>query len=302
MKRMTALLLCALLLMPAGCAYAAVEEQRQENVYDLYFREEDLSTTPGGDALRAEQVYLEGADTWGTQHLAEELVTRLLSGPGDPTLKSTIPAGTSLLSLKVEGGLAVVDLSLSYRTLSGVALTLADYAITLTLTQLRDIDSVSITVRGKELAYRDVQSFSARDLLLSSNEDVVGTVAVLLYFLNGDGNLSAEERVLDLYEGDTQVAAVVKALEDGPQRKGLSVSLPEGFRVQSVWQEEETCYVNLPSSALGVVTEERALRMALRALTQSLCSLETVAEVRYLVDGEFADSYGPISIRGEYPT
>ena len=302
MKRMTALLLCALLLMPAGCAYAAVEEQRQENVYDLYFREEDLSTTPGGDALRAEQVYLEGADTWGTQHLAEELVTRLLSGPGDPTLKSTIPAGTSLLSLKVEGGLAVVDLSLSYRTLSGVALTLADYAITLTLTQLRDIDSVSITVRGKELAYRDVQSFTARDLLLSTNEDVVGTVAVSLYFLNEEGSLTAEERVLDLYEGDTQVAAVVKALEEGPQRKGLSASLPEGFRVQSVWQEEETCYVNLPSSALGVVTEERALRMALRALTQSLCSLETVAEVRYLVDGEFADSYGPISIRGEYPT
>ena len=60
--------------------------------------------------------------------------------------------------------------------------------------------------------------------------------------------------------------------------------------------------MNLPSSALEVVTEERALRMALRALTESLCSLETVEEVRYLVDGEFADSYGPISIRGQYPT
>ena len=303
MKRLTALLLCLFLLLPAGCAYAAVEEQRQENVYDLYFRETDLSTAPGGDALRAEQVYLKDAGTWGSQRLAEELVTRLLEGPQDMTLQSTIPAGTSLLSLEVEGSRAVVDLSLSYRTLSGVALTMADYAITLTLTQLRAIDSVSITVRGQELAYRDVQSFSARDLLLSTNEDVVGTVTVFLYFLNEAGNLSAEERILDLYEGDTQVAAVVEALESGPeQRKSLSNSLPEGFQVQSVWQEEETCYVNLPSSSLEVLTEEGTLRTAMRALTRSLCSLETVEEVRYLVDGEFADSYGPISIRGQYPT
>lgn len=303
MKRWMAFLLCALMLLPAGCAYAAVEEQRKENVYDLFFREADLSAVPGGDALRAEQVYLEGADAWDTRQLAEELVTRLLAGPGDVTLKSAVPAGTSLLSLEMEGSRALVDLSLAYRTLSGVALTLADYAITLTLTQLRGIDSVSITVRGQELAYRDAQSFSARDLLLSTNEDVVGTVGVSLYFLNESGGLSAEERTLDLYEGDTQVAAVVKALESGPeQQKSLSPSLSEGFQVQSVWQEEEICYVNLPSSALEVVTEEETLRTALRALTLSLCSLETVEEVRYLVNGEFADTYGPISIQGRYPS
>ena len=63
---------------------------------------------------------------------------------------------------------------------------------------------VGITVRGQELAYRDTQTFTARDVLLSSNEDVIGTVPVTLYFLNEAGKLAPEERTLDLYEGDTQ--------------------------------------------------------------------------------------------------
>ena len=82
------------------------------------------------------------------------------------------------------GAYAKVDLSSNYRSLSGVALTLADYAITLTLTQLPQIAIVSITVRGQDLAYRDTQTFTARDVLLSSNEDVIGTVPATLYFLD----------------------------------------------------------------------------------------------------------------------
>ena len=298
-KKLTALLLCLTLLL-TGCAYAAVEEQRQEDVFDLYFREADLDRAPGGDALRAEQVYLEGASGWDAARLAEALLTKLIDGPEDLTLKSTLPVGTTLLSVTVDGSRASVDLSAAYRTLSGVALTLADYAITLTLTQLHAITSVTITVRGQELAYRDTHNFSARDLLLSTDEDVVGTIPVSLYFLDKDGLLIPEDRMLDLYEGDTQVAAVVKAMENGPERKGLSVPLPEGFHVLSVWQEEETCYVNLPSAALETLTGDIPLKTALQALGWSLCSLESVEEVRFLVDGEFARSYGDVSVEEVY--
>ena len=108
------------------------------------------------------------------------LMQELLAGPQDETLRSTIPAGTALLSLDMEGSRALVDLSTPYGTLSGVALTLADQAITLTLTQLPDIMSVKITVRGRELAYREKQVFAARDVLLAPEGDVVSTVDVML--------------------------------------------------------------------------------------------------------------------------
>lgn len=300
MKKLVSLLLCAALTLMSGCAYAAASSQREADTYDLYFREADLSAAPGGDALRAERIYLPAAAEEETAQLAETLLTALLQGPMDETLQSPIPAGTALLSLEVKGARASVDLSSPYGTLSGVALTLADYAVTLTLTQIQAISEVNITVRGRELGYRDNQSFTRRDVLLSSTEDVVGTVTVTLYFLDAAGVLAPAERTLDLYEGDTQVAAVVKALENGPEDKNLSNALPESFRVKSVWLEENVCYVNLSSASLPDLPEGAPLLTAVRALVRSLWSLDTVGEVQFLVDGEFADTYGPVNVRDPY--
>ena len=140
--------------------------------YDLYFREADLSAAPGGDALRAESCHLEAEEARAPWPLAERLMDALLAGPEDPTLVSVIPEETTLLSLELDGARAKVDLSSRYRTLSGVSLALADYAITLTLTQLPEVSAVSITVHGQQLSYRDRQIFAAGDVLFSSNEDV----------------------------------------------------------------------------------------------------------------------------------
>lgn len=295
MRKLVSLLLCAAALL-SGCARGG--ESRQGTAYSLYFLEADLESVPGGDALRAETVYLE--EDLGTTALAEALVERLLEGPSDATLENPIPAGTSLLSLELNGAYAKVDLSSNYRSLSGVALTLADYAITLTLTQLPQIAIVSITVRGQDLAYRDTQTFTARDVLLSSNEDVIGTVPATLYFLDEEGRLTPEERTLDLYEGDTQVSAVARALELGPENRSLRLVQPEEFQVKSVWLEEDVCYVNLSSSQLETLPEETDMPMILQALALSLCSLDTVSEVRFLVDGDFAAEYGGASIAAPY--
>ena len=295
MRKLVSLLLCAAALF-SGCARGG--ESQQGTAYSLYFLEADLESVPGGDALRAETVYLE--EDLGTTALAEALVERLLEGPSDATLENPIPAGTSLLSLELNGAYAKVDLSSNYRSLSGVALTLADYAITLTLTQLPQIAIVSITVRGQDLAYRDTQTFTARDVLLSSNEDVIGTVPATLYFLDEEGRLTPEERTLDLYEGDTQVSAVARALELGPENRSLRLVQPEEFQVKSVWLEEDVCYVNLSSSQLETLPEERDMPMILQALALSLCSLDTVSEVRFLVDGDFAAEYGGASIADPY--
>ena len=215
-------------------------------------------------------------------------------------LANTIPEETTLLSLELDGTRAKVDLSTRYRLLSGVALALADYAITLTLTQLPEISAVSITVRGQQLAYRDRQVFSSRDVLFSTNEDVIDDVPATLYFLDERGGLAPVELTLDLYEGDTQVGAVVKALLDGTEERDLYTAMPEGFQVTSVRLEDGPCYVDLPSAALAEMPEGANLPLALRALAESLLSLQAVEEVRYLVDGEFASSYGSASVLEPY--
>lgn len=286
-KQIGLLLLVPLLLLPAGCG----REEPARTAYDLYFQEADLTYSAGESPFRTETVYLYDAETDAAPRLAEALVRELLKGPADETLKSTLPAGTTLLSLEIEGDRARVDLSPSYESLSGVALTLADSAIAMTLSQVPEVSSVQITVRGRELAYREQPVLNLRDILLTPEEDVISTVEARLYFLNQEGRLTAAEQILDLYEGDTQVSAVAKALEGRPEGRDLLSPLPEGFQVKSVWLEEDICYVNL-SSALLEGLGESALQTALRALEDSLSSLEAVEEVRFLVDGEFRRDLG----------
>ena len=281
MKKGLCLLLLVLLPL-TGCR----REEPARTAYQLYFQEADLTCSAGDGAFRTETVYLYDEKTETSQQLAEALMEALLQGPADETLKSTLPAGTTLLSLEVAGDRAVVDLSASYESLSGVALTLADGAIAMTLAQIPEISSVQITAQGRELAYRDRQVLNIREVLLTPEEDVVSTVEARLYYLNQEGRLRPEVRTLDLYEGDTQVSAVARALEDKPESRDLTSPLPEGFQVKSVWLEESICYVNL-SSALLESAEDAAVRTALRALEDSLRSLEAVEEVRFLVDGEF---------------
>ena len=297
-KRWIAVLLCAALLAAFGWGQPRISGEGE--TYDLYFLEADLSHAPGGDALRAEPLYIEAGEVRDTRELAERLVTELLAGPEDATLTSAIPEETTLLSLELDGTRAKVDLSSRYRLLSGVTLALADYAITLTLTQLPEISAVSITVRGMPLAYRDRQTFTARDVLFASNEDVIGLVPATLYVFNAEGQMVPWEVTLDQYEGETQVGTVVKALLGGFEEQEYRSPLPEGFQVTSVRLEEDTCYVDLPTAALSAMPEDAQLDAALQALADSLLSLQAVAEVRYLVDGEYAAVYGSAPVMEPY--
>ena len=298
-KRYLVLLACVLLI--SSCAWSGMEpEPEAEAPYVLYFQERDLTSAAGSGVLRREYADLRETEGLDSERIAKALVVELLEGPSDETLKRTIPAGTTLSSLRVERTRAIVDLSSAYGLLSGIDLTLADQSIALTLTQLPEILSVKITVQGEELAYRDRQIFTGRDVLLAPAGDVVGTVDAMLYFLNEEGTLSAIRQTLDLYEGDTQTGTVIRAMESAPGDQGLVSAFPEGFRTGAVWLEEDVCYVNLISRLAEVLPENARIDLTLDALGQALCSLDSVKEVRFLVDGDFAETYGTASVSKAY--
>ena len=266
--------------------------------YELWSPVRDLTAAAGGGAMGTEPSDV-SMDT-SPAEAARALMDALLAGPRDPDLRSPFPEGTSLRSLEIQGSRALVDLSGGYASLSGISLTLADCSIVLTLGQIPEVSVVRITVEGQPLAYRDRQSFTVRDVVLAPEGDVVGTVDALLYFPDADGGLTAEPRSLPLYEGDTQAGTVATALEAGPVRRDLSPALPEGLRPKAVWQEDGLCFVDMPSDLPDGLPDPQILSPALWALDLSLCSLENVRAVRYLVDGEYVEQYGGVRLREPY--
>ena len=99
------------------------------------------------------------------------LMERLLAGPGeDGRALSPFPSRTTLRGWSLRDGLARVDLSDSYGSLSGAPLALADSCIVLTLCQLPDVERVYLTVAGRPRPFRD-QVLTPGDFLFSLDMD-----------------------------------------------------------------------------------------------------------------------------------
>lgn len=292
MKRKLFLSVLTLLTALALSACAQKEQTPQGN-YRLYLLPQ-AEMAGGGDAIVECPVNIEDEECT-TQELAQRLLETLLQGTAGAV--SPFPNGTQVQELSISGKRAYVDFSASYGRLSGIDLSLADYCVTLTLTQLDGVNAVTITANGYEIPYRRTQLFTAADPLLGSREDTLRPITVQLYFLDTKtGELRAQQQTLALYEGQPRVNALLDAFFAGPENDDtLSPLLDADFSVLSARIEENTCYLNLPSG-VPLPEDAQTQRLAMTSLVRSLCSLSGVEQVQLLVDGEVAPSLGMLMI------
>ena len=288
MKKWIGSLLAALLVLgAAGCAAAQPEPETGYRIYQLA----NPQSAAGADAITAVLTELPVAEDASLEEKAEAVVEAVLETGG------SLWQRVELQDIAIQGHRVYVDLSRSYGSLTGIQLSLADYCITLSLTQLEDLASVTITAGGQELPYRTSQVLMEQDVLLSTMDDVIETVTVSLYFADGEGVLTAEERTLEVYEGETLAESTMAALLDGPQEWELHAIIPDGFWINGVRVEEGVCILSLPSDALALLPEEReAQEQILLSIAKTIYSWGTVDEIQLLVDGEPSTSFGQVPV------
>lgn len=132
---------------------------RDENLISLPASKDLLDVTLyptcGDDGLLVAVPQLLALD--GEHSTAELLMQALIAFDGTNGLQSCLPAGTKLLSLRLEGGNCVVDLTREF--LDGCANaeeeTLAVRSIVATMCGLPEINTVEILVEGIEPTFRD---------------------------------------------------------------------------------------------------------------------------------------------------
>ena len=285
LRSIAALMLSLCLL--AGCAVA--QSAGEKDGLRLYYPAA-LDTHRGGDAIDHVTVDWDALPAGDKTAQSETVLALLMGECQEKGFKTPIPTGTTLRSVDMKGGTAWVDFAGSYGQLSGMALTIADYCVTLSLTQLEGVYAVRITVNGQELAYRDSNLFFASDVLLTSMDDVVRMLTAQLYFPDGAGDLTPEERLLTQYEGQSAVDVVMAALLEGPAEDGLQALIPEGVTGITARAEDGVCQLNLPSEAMAAMDRDAAEEME-RGIAASLLSLEGVSLVQVYVDGVYTDAY-----------
>lgn len=162
MKRLCALgLAAALLLLCAACGPKAEEAAGE---YVLYFTVAD--DIYHGSAIETQP--------WGPDEEDDSvdpgvLLQALLNGPTEEGLTSPFPRGLSVRRWEWDAeqpGHLRVSLSEQYSGLTDIALTLADYCIVLTLSQLEGVESVEILSEGHTANYRSHQILLPEEAVL----------------------------------------------------------------------------------------------------------------------------------------
>lgn len=293
MKRWMTLLLLLCLLMPAGCA----NDSWDDHTYLKLYYPAALEDSRGGDAISHVNIAWDDISQSDTQTQAEQVLALLMGGCQAAHFTVPVPLGTLLHSCHVENGTAYVDFSQAYGSLSGMELTIADYCVALSLTQINGVDQVIITVEGQDLAYRDSQHFTAQDVLLTTKDNAVRTLSTWLYFPTGQGSLVGERRELTLYEGQMRCGVVMDALLAGPEDSSLYPLLPEGFTVLTVRLDDGTCYLNLSSADTALLSpDESEQQLMIQGIVNSLCAISGVRQVQILQDGMVLSRFGQIDV------
>lgn len=283
MKRLLCLCLAVLLILSAlvGCSNQSEEKDGMQ----LWLLRES------GDALGLV------TQSYGGEATIPAVMEAMLFYSGSD-LKSPVPEGTRLLTWRLDGDLAWVDLSAEYGKLTGLDMTLADYAIVLVLTQLDQVNRVRITVDGLERRGREGMILSRNDVVLSgAEEEPVELTAALCFRRTGGNELGEELRIFRLTESQSATLAVLRALLTGPTEPGLQALLPSGLEVNSARVEAGICYADFSALFLtGIPESEEEQMLVLNSVVESLQSLGYIQAVQFLVEGEPLARYGQIDL------
>lgn len=256
----------------------------------LYYAASSDSTSPGA---------LEGVAWNGDSGNVEEIFDALCQEPEKPQLYTLIPGGTSLQSWTLSQGNLTLDLSGEYSTLSGVQLTIANYCISLTMCQLAAVDAVTITADGETMTGEEW--LTQEQVMLSGGEGDTGQIYTRLYFPLSEGSgIGVEERQLEITEDRTALEAILAGLCAGPENRELSSYLPGSSSDITLWIDNEICYVNLTEEWVEELESSPAgLETVLLCITNSLCSMEEVSSVQFLMDGAAMDQWA--AVQGDFP-
>lgn len=234
-----------------------------------------------------------------TSNMAFHLLERMKEDPKKDGMISAVPAGVEFLSVHLEDKKAVVDVSSSYLALENAQEVVCRSAIVWTLTSLEMIDNVELTVEGRTLRNQQGKEIGVMN---RENVRIDGDVpaetteyAILkLYFTNADGtDFQIEDRVVEVNANQAREKTILEQLIAGPLEKGYYPTVSADTKIRDVTTTKDgICYVNLSQDFLTkTATANINDVVTVYSIVNSLCELEEVDKVQFLMEGEKIEDY-----------
>lgn len=209
----------------------------------------------------------------------------------DPEVKglvSPFPDNTVIRGVKLDDeGIANVTFTDAYASLDGMSRTLAEFCTLYTLTQFPEVKGVRIYV-GEEKG----EILRPEGIITGTEALRVYTQPVRLFFPDAERTgLIEVEWEITLSEADSLSENIVRQLIAGHRfDSGFRRHIAQQTACISAQVKSRTCYVNLSKDFLDLnLVREDGVSLTVYSIVDSLCLLDPIDRVQFLIDGEAMD-------------
>lgn len=221
----------------------------------------------------------------------------LQKAPQDSKKKAVIPQEALVLSVKERKRDIEVDFSKEYLCEEASRTFLSTYAIVKSLCQISGVDRVLVTVEGEEIVASDgtvIGYLGDDDIDLVSDATTQDSKILELYFADDD-KLVKEKRKIKITDTMPVEQYVVNELIKGTDDEALKDVLSSDTELISAQTTDGTCFVNFKSGFIEKNAGKNE-KLVLYCIVNSLCEIEGVNSVQFLVDGKKVDKFGKCDI------
>lgn len=289
MKKLIAILLVLVIVFSLTACFGTGKNKSEINIYFKNAQTSELTIEKVKYTL-----------SQNTVDMANFAMDALKNGPTESGNAATIPETSVFSEVVVKDELATVDFKGYFTNYTGVDEIVARFSVVRTLCDIPGISGVLITVDGKPLVSnttgKEIGVLRKKDIVHENienvNQNTTETTLVKLYFATSDAMaLKVEERKVETQDTVSIEKTIVNELIKGPTSPELISVIPTGTKVISVDTKESVCYVNLSKEFVSKFAGGSG-KLALYSIINSLCSLESITSVQFLIEGDTNVEFG----------
>jgi germination protein M len=275
------------LLLLTGCNKVS---NNNKQAVDLYFLSSDSSK------MIVEKREIDSAKD--KLELLASTTKALLEGPVSPELKRAIPADVKLLGISLDEKIVTVNMSEKFESGTDVEKLWSRYTLVSTLCSVYGVEKTKILVEGKDIiSFATGEALGALgkdDIIIDSPPAERNVKTITLYFAEKSGTyLEPEKRSVADNKNEKEEYLIVSGIISGPKEEGLVKTVSPDVKIRSVETKEGVCFVNLSQEFVTKNTGGSAREgFAVYSIVNSLCRLETVDKVQFLIEGQKIETFG----------
>ena len=232
------------------------------------------------------------------EDIVEYVISTIKDAPVNENYNNVIPQNVEFKSHILKDKALVLNLSGEYNELKSGEELLARAALVWTFTEIDGVDSVEIKVNGNPLMKTnggEIGPMKREDVVIDTIVETQPTNEEMLTLYFGDDNatkLEKEIRKVSVNPNQPVERYVVEQLIAGPAVKGHISTIPSETKIRDIKTADGICYLDLSADFVnkhnGGSTGEL---MTIFSIVNSLCELEHIDTVQFLIEGEKQDEY-----------